>query len=182
MSLMGLLPEYYQNSSEVAEIQTAFSYWTELLKAAHDEVIAQANIETATWGLFLWEKQYGLKADASASDDARREAIMAKMRGQGPTTKDMIKVVAESFTNGEVDVTEYSDEYRFEITFIGAYGIPANISSLSEAIDRIKPAHLAYTYIYTFITWSEVEIYNLTWDAWEALNLTWEQFEVYEGS
>ena len=74
----------------------------------------------------------------------------------------MIQNVAESFSNGAVDVLEYPAEYRFEIKFTGTLGIPPNLDDLSAALEEIKPAHLAYDYIILYRTWGELE--EKTWD------------------
>jgi uncharacterized protein YmfQ (DUF2313 family) len=142
--------------------------------------LLQLNVETATWGLDLWEKAYGIKTDVSKSYAFRRARIESKMRSQGVTTVAMIKNVAESFSNGEVDVIEHPEEYRFEIKFIGTLGIPPNMDDLTGAIKEIKPAHLDFAYVYTFITWDKVEAYHHTWDEWDAKNLTWDEFETYK--
>ena len=49
-------------------------------------------------------------------------------------TKAMIQNVAESFSNGAVDILEYSSEYRFEIKFTGTLGIPPNMEDLTATI------------------------------------------------
>lgn len=162
MSLMDLLPINYANSTEVNELQNAFDV---LLSAAHldkDDFLAQSQLQSATWGLSMWETAYGIAVDILKSYDDRRSAIMSKMRSTGTTTTDMIKNVAESFSNGLVDILEYPSEYRFEVKFTGTLGIPPNMSDLTVAIDEIKPAHLAYAYVYIYRTHAQLTSYTHT--------------------
>ncbi|MFZ7103369.1 MAG: putative phage tail protein [Peptococcaceae bacterium] len=144
---MDLLSPNFADSPEVVELQGAFNTQVEAIAAVKDDLFNQLDIATTTWGLTYWEKVYGLKSDVSKPYDYRRTRIMSKMRGQGSTTKAMIQNVAESFSNGQVDVLVYPNEYRFEIKFTGTLGIPPNMENLTAAIEEIKPAHLAYNYV-----------------------------------
>lgn len=69
----------------------------------------------------------------------------AKRRGQGTTTKELIKLMASSFTGGEVDVREPKGQYLVEIEFIGTWGVPPNVDDLGESIREVLPAHLDLT-------------------------------------
>ncbi len=148
--LIDLLPEFYRESAQVVDLQGAFQHWTDAAQAARDDLMAQMNVATATWGLVTWEKALGLTTDAAKSNEYRRTRIMSKLRGQGTTTKAMIENVAESFSNGDVTIIEYSAESRFEVKFVGTLGIPPNMDDLTAAIEEIKPAHLAYSYVYVY--------------------------------
>lgn len=176
MGLMELLPDYYRESAQVAELQGALQHWTDALQAARDDLFLQMNVATATWGLVTWETALRLTTDAAKPNEYRRTRIMSKLRGQGTTTKAMIENVAESFSNGEVVILEYNDESRFEVKFVGTLGIPPNMDDLTAAINEIKPAHLAYTYVYVYRTWDMVSSY--TWEQLAAK--TWD--EVREGA
>ena len=159
-NLIDLLPECYKNSAQVIELQTAFQHWTDALQGARDDLLAQMNVASATWGLVTWEKALGLTTDATKPNEYRRTRIMSKLRGQGTTTKVMIENVAESFSNGEVAIIEYNSDSRFEIKFVGTLGIPPNMDDLTAAIEEIKPAHLAYTYIYVYRTHAQLTPYT----------------------
>ena len=152
MSLIDLLPNYYAGSSQVVELQGAYEKWTDALLAAKTDLFEQMNVATATWGLTVWESALGLETDVSKSSAFRRERIMSKLRGAGTTTTQMIKNVAESFSNGEVTIIEYNSEYKFEVKFTGTIGMPPNMDDLTTAIEEIKPAHLAYSYVYIYNT------------------------------
>lgn len=179
MGLMELLPAYYKNSAQVIELQSSFEHWTEFLNFARDDMFLQLNIDTATWGLELWEKYLGLEIDVSKSREFRRERIKAKIRGTGTVTKQMIENVAKSYSNGEVNVIEDTAGYSFNVKFVGTKGIPENMADLKLTIEEIKPAHLAFTFEYTWMTWDEFDGYNKVFDQWDTLNLTWDELETY---
>lgn len=173
--LMKYLPEDYQKSAEVIEIQEGIGgVWLEI-KTDIEELKAQLDIETATWGLVFWEMDYGIETDLSKDYGARRSMIKAKRRGTGTTTVAMIKNTAESFVNGEVDIEEHNEEYYFNVIMVGITGIPPNLEDLKKAIEEIKPAHLDYTIIIKYNTWGMVEDSGMTWA--EAEERTWAEMK-----
>lgn len=145
-----------------------------------DETIDECFVNTASTLLSRYEEIYGIQVDVNKSDEFRRERIRAKIRGIGTVTKQMIIDTAASYSNGKVEVVEDPANYSFKIKFVGVRGIPANMADLTLTIEEIKPAHLAFTFEYTYITWNEFDSYNKTFDTWDALNLTWDEFEVYK--
>lgn len=145
MTLREMLPQNYQHSDEITETQQAVNAQVEKLRAEKDDLLLQLNIETATWGLGLWEKAYGLETDPSKSYAFRRAQIESKMRSLGVTTVEMIRNVAESFSDDNVSVIEFPSEYSFLIKFKGT---PPNFDDLTNTIEEIKPAHLAWNFIY----------------------------------
>jgi len=73
-----------------------------------EQVREQREIGKATFSLSRWERDLGITPPAGQPDEERRSVILAKLRGIGTVTRDMIKTVAESFVNGEVEVIEYA--------------------------------------------------------------------------
>ena len=122
--------------------------------------------------------EFGSRVDPAKPTQWRREQILAKIRGTGTVTKEMIKNTAEAFSGGEVDVIEYPEEYRFVVKFIGVRGIPPNMAGFIEALEQIKPAHLAYDFEYTYVTWGMLS--SQTWS--EIGTMTWDELKAYEGA
>ena len=145
--LIEYLPEFYAGSPYVTELQGAFTGRASAVEAAKNDLFAQFVLETATWGLPIWEQAYGLEADVTKPLPYRRSRVRSKMRSAATTTPAMIRNVAESFSNGQVEVIEYPGEYRFEVKFVGTMGVPPNMKDLSAALDDLRPAHLAYDYV-----------------------------------
>ena len=181
LGLMSYLPYYWKDIKEMIELQEVLGLEVKDLQAKLKDLFSQCFIETATWGLDLWEKELGLKTNYKNSYTHRREMIKAKCRSAGTTTKEMIENVARAFSNGEVEVIEYNKEYYFSIKFVGTKGIPSNMNGLKHTLNEIKPAHLGIEYIFTQMTWDEFDNYNKTWNMWDSLNLTWDEFNVYNG-
>ncbi|EOV9528851.1 putative phage tail protein [Bacillus cytotoxicus] len=144
-----------------------------------EDVRAQFDIETATWSILDWEEEFGITSDNNKPLDQRRSVIKSKMRSTGATRLRLIKKVAESFQYGEVAVKQDIPNYTIILTFVGKFGIPPNIDDITLALREIIPTHLDVKYIFTYLTWNELDSYNLTQDQLDELNLTWDELETY---
>jgi len=121
------------------------------------DLINQKFISTATWNLSDYESDLGIPIVETDSYDIRRTRILAKLRGYGTITKEMIQNVAESFENGEVDIIPDYANYSFTVKLVCLLGIPPNIDDLMNAIEEIKPAHMAVIYLYSYLLINEVD-------------------------
>ena len=91
MSIVDLLPLRFKNSEEVAEFENAVDRFVSKAETEKDSFFNQLNVDTATWGLELWEKEYGLETDIAKTFSDRRSRIKSKMRGTGTSTKKLIQ-------------------------------------------------------------------------------------------
>lgn len=142
------------------------------------DLINQCFIDTATWGLNLWEEEFGIATNLSTSYEQRREILKAKKRGQGTTTKAMLKNAAQAFSGGECNIIEHNEEYYFVIQFVGVKGIPRNLQAFKNMLEDIKPAHLGYTFMYTYTNWDYLDSKNLSYNTAETS--TWDALEIYD--
>lgn len=140
------------------------------------DLIDQCFVQTATWGLLRFEEVYGIATNFSLSHEQRREIILAKMRGQGTATVEMIRNAAIAFSGGQVEVIEDNAHYRFIVRFVGQYGIPRNMQAFKEMLEEIKPAHLGYVFEYRYVIWDEIKPY--VWD--ELKPYTWDGLRINE--
>lgn len=170
--LIKYFPEYYQKSGVVENIcqgqEEGLNELAENVTNAQDQLFP----DTATTLLSRWERIYGIIPDESKPIDERRSYLMSKMRGQGTCTEELIKNVAESFANGEVELIEDYSNYNFKIKFISSKGAPPNLDDLTAAIEEIKPAHLNFEYLYIYNTWAMIEDESMTWT--QASAYTWD--------
>lgn len=178
MKLIDRLPLFYNDSIEVIDLQASLENEILEIEKKMKELTSNLFVITSK-NISEWENFVGIKSNVTKNIDFRKTNVIAKIRGQGTTTKELIENVAISFSNGEVEVMEDSPNYSFKIKFIGTKGIPPNMEDLILTIEEIKPAHLDFTFEYTYLTWDEYENYNKTADEWDALNLTWDEFEKY---
>lgn len=171
-----LVPEYHlacEQSKALIETLTGASLEA---KAALEDVMNQFFVETATWGLALWEQQVGIQTDSSLSQESRRAAIKQKLVASGNTTAEMVRQLAESITGYEARVIVNQD-YSFSLEFLGEKDELADIDveELRSVVEQIKPAHLRF--VISGITWRDVESVGLTWQYFEDNQMTWAEFE-----
>ena len=124
------------------------------------------------------EEDVGLVPDTSADIETRRGRVLSKLRGTGTVTKTMMKNVAASFVNGDIEIIEYPSEYCFAVKFTSKTGVPYNIADIQAMIEEIKPAHLAVEYIFTYRLWQDVLDEIQIWTT--AKNYSWEWMLTFE--
>jgi len=164
-------PPFLAEIRELKAIYETEGYAVGLLEHELSDLLDQCFISTATWGLTRSEEVYGLVTNMALSYEQRREILVAKLRGQGTTTAQMIQETAETFSGGEIQVIEDNPNYHFIVRFIGVKGIPRNMNAFIAMLEDIKPAHLSYSFEYRYTTWGELinrswtSVSGFTWDS-----------------
>ena len=90
------VPEYHYASEQSKALIDMLEDASLEAKAALEDVMAQFFVDTATWGLTLWEQQVGIETDNSLPLATRRAAIRQKLVASGNTTSEMIRGLAEA--------------------------------------------------------------------------------------
>lgn len=197
-------PKMYEEFVESVAIIETEADEIEILHGRIADVLAQFNIETATWGLVAYERDIGIPPQDGSTFESleenglffsdiehdtweslitkyppdinqRRETIKAKLRGVGTATPQLIKSVAESYSNGEVEVIEKNLLGIVVIRFIGEYGVPAKITEIQRLLREIIPAHLSIEYEYKYVTYAQSKATYPTYDDLKATGFTYEQ-------
>ena len=127
------------------------------LETAIDDLEKQLNIDTATWALEIYEKDLGIKTDLSKPLSDRRSVIKSKERGTGKVDAEMLETVADSYVNGDANVTFNGS---IQLAFTSILGVPPNMDDLERVLDDLKPAHLAIFYHYLYRRHSELTDYT----------------------
>ncbi|MCD3234261.1 YmfQ family protein [Clostridium botulinum D/C] len=146
MNLKNYVPFFISKIITLDAIYTAQDKEFSKLNFNIEDLKKQFFINTATWGLTLWEEFLGIDTDTNKSIGERRSRILAKIRGAGTTTKQLIKEISQSYADN-VDVIENTSNYSFKINLENTNkGFPYNLDSLYSTIQEIKPAHLNVDY------------------------------------
>lgn len=169
VDLTKYIPDYIYNCPHTQQVFLAQERQLAILNYYISDMIENCFIETATWGLDIWEKEYCIITDTSLSYEARRQTLLARKLGFGTVNEAKIKSIANAY-NCDCEVMPHWDEYYFIIKFIGL-GIPNNLDTFKSIIEQIKPAHLGVKYEFTYETWNEVK--NFT--CWDLKHDTWDQ-------
>ena len=154
---MNNLPVYYRKSKVMNElfrsIELEYARLENEVKLTENQffvILADKNIQNH-------EQDVGVSPDDTANLETRRGRVLSKLRGTGTVTKTMMKNVAASFVNGDIEITEYPSRYMFSVAFTSKQGIPYNLQDIKDMIEEIKPAHLAVEYIFTYRLWEDVK-------------------------
>lgn len=140
-----LLPALYRQTPEDTELQRVLTLMLEQAERDKDFTLEQLFPSTTSgWGLELWERAWGIPVDRTLSDQRRRDRILAKVKGTGTTTLEVIKSIAESFAPYPVEVVEESALYKFVVWYLGTIGEVEHKQDLIDAINELKPAHLQW--------------------------------------
>lgn len=176
--LIEYLPYVYR-SEYVSEVLRVCNNQVEKLFQDIADSEEEYKVSTATYSLPWWARLAGIDDNSELDIDTRRSNVMAAMKVQDIVTLDTVRKIAESYSHGECEVIEISDEYRFKIKFVGTKGIPSRLDEIKKIIKKVKPAHLKFEFEFTYMTWDEMEAHALTWDEWDSKHLTWDEFEKY---
>lgn len=169
--MLSYAPLYYRSSALYNALLASQGSELDLLGENTGEVRDQFFVETATWGLRYWEQEYGLTPRPDLTYGERRSRVKGKLRGVGKVGVELVKAVAEAYSNGEVEVAFDGD---IIITFVSIRGIPTAMEVLKQQLAEIVPAHLTVYYVYTYLTWNEFDLLSaelqesMTWDSLEA--------------
>lgn len=141
--LAELIPERLRKIPELMAVIGAEEPEAQAAYDAAVDFLAQLNVDTATWGLDLWEFEYGIQTDASKSLDARRTALKAKMRGAATTTAAQIRRIVNAYTgNDSCKVTEYPREYLVGVSYTLDLDKQDCVDACRASLREALPAHL----------------------------------------
>jgi hypothetical protein len=156
-TLINKLQAFMRKSKIYKEIFSADS--NQLL--SREEKIAdlklQLSVDTATWGLSIYESDYGIKVNESKPLADRRALIKSRMRGSGTVTSTLLKTVALAFTGGQIDV---GFDGKINITFTDIVGTPPNLQDFKDAIEEIKPAFLDVIYAFLYNQYEDLTAFT----------------------
>lgn len=149
-------PRYYDESKIAKELTHPIDLENERLIQAVKTTKNEFVVNTAIYTLSKYEEEYGLPVNPNVTIEERRSRITARMRSTGTTTKELIKTIVDSWTNGDVNIIEDSANYKITIEFNSVLGIPPNIDDVKLAIREVLPAHLDVEYKFKYNTWAEI--------------------------
>ena len=151
MKLKDYVPFFISNIKEFQSIFNSEQIELDKINVSLQEILNQFFVSTATFSLSDWEEFVGIDKNTSKSIKERRSRILAKLRGQGTTTVEMIRDVCKSYIK-DIEVIEHPKTYSFEINLKSNNGFSSLLEDLYNSIEEIKPAHLGVNYKLTSIT------------------------------
>ncbi|MCX8132028.1 MAG: YmfQ family protein [Clostridia bacterium] len=172
--MLSYVPLYYHTSDFFRGILSVEGQELDSLRKSIDDLMAQFYVDTATWGLEFWDKEYAIKASPAIGIEERRSQIKGKVRGVGTVGSELIKSLGIAYSNGEVDLS--FEGSTLTITFVGIRGIPTALEELKKQLNEVIPAHLVLAFKFTYLTWSEFDLLSAVVQE----SMTWGQLEIYK--
>lgn len=146
--MLNYLPDYERNSKVIDAMFTPIDIEFKNKDISIADLEKQLSIDTATWGLVIYEEETNIKTDLNKSYEDRRAVVKSKSRGNGKVDAKLIKLVADSWVNGNCDI---NFDGKINIKFNSIYGIPGNLEDLKKALEHIKPAYLRIIYHFAYL-------------------------------
>lgn len=135
------LPIYERNSKVFRDIIDVEAEEIDNKALDIEDFIKQLSIDTATWGLDIYEKELGISKDINKSYEERRSVIKSKYRGIGKFDKALLESIANAYTNGK---TKAYFNGKLNILFEDIRDHILNLVDFENTLEEIKPAHLDY--------------------------------------
>lgn len=164
-----MLPKQIRTMTEMADLLNAEQQEIDLFINLATAIEAQLCINTAIYSLNRYERQFALPYHQQSVEE-RRANILAKLNTRSSTTIKAVKELVIIITGTTSEVVEFFSEYRLEIHFISQVGVPLNMQDLIIAMDEMMPAHLAYSFVYRYRIWGELQEHtwgqldSVSWD------------------
>lgn len=136
---------YYRESELMRAIEECMYKGVNYINKRIDRLEQELFVSTAVAAIDRWEKDYGITSNGENSVEIRRANVIAKRRGMGTATPEMIIGIIRSYTDDEVSIIEKPEEYIFEIHLNGKEA-SVTLYNIMAAVEEIKPAHLAMGY------------------------------------
>lgn len=152
MKLINYVEEHIFNEKVFEKIFSSQQAQIDKLNNDLEDLVSQAYICTATWGLQYWEEDLDIRPNESDTITDRRSRCFAKIRGTGNCTIDYIKNIALSYKYGDITIVEDYENYKIKIKFSSDKGVPANIEEFKKTLRTIIPAHLGIEYEFIYNT------------------------------
>nr|WP_304099885.1 putative phage tail protein [Mitsuokella multacida] len=141
------LPEFMRGDPALGQVLAIESKEHERQRLEIRDLLAQAFIDTATWGLGDWERILALKPAPNDSYAQRRNQILLYLQGRQISTINFLERLVKRYlsSDGTNHIVEHNEQNVFHV-FIDS-GKVLYLNDLHDGLDTYKPAHLAYSII-----------------------------------
>jgi hypothetical protein len=158
------VPDFVANIPIMDNIYNAQANKLEEIKSINEDVFNQLFVETATWGLELWERFCGLLVRNDLDYLTRRAKIRAHLASYRSVSKSVIKEIAKDFGFRDVEIIEDYAPYVVKLIFDNSDESKINVTDLIQTLRDMCPAHLDLIYLFVYKSWKDIHDKNMTFD------------------
>ena len=143
------------------------------LEGIFEEIVNNAYIKDMNEeALSRIEKEFKIKSTNDMTLEDRKTFLLSILRGIGVTNVERLKIIAQSYECGDIEVIQNYSSYSIIIKFVSILGIPERLDDLKIAIEKVVPCHLGVSYEFTYCLWKNltqddylwIELKKFTWD------------------
>lgn len=171
-AMINALHRLYRNDPWINQIFSAIGVELEEVEAELDRIYNDEFFDTLSEkAVQRYERDLAITPKFGQTLENRRAIIRAKWIGAGKVTLAQMQEVANSWKNGAIALEFIGG--KIHVKFISPVGVPENLADLQEALENVKPAHLAIYFTFMYLTWGD--LLGSTWG--EAKEKTWKQIK-----
>jgi hypothetical protein len=116
---------------------------------------------TMTWAADILAKQMNMTLATPLTQAEKNSIVEARWKNMGHSNIYLLQNICDSWRNGDIIVTFVGG--KIQITFVGEYGIPSNLTSLYSEISKAAPAHLVLEYLFKYLLIRDIhEVLTIT--------------------
>ena len=105
-------------------------------------------------GCEYYEKLLKITTEEGETLENRRSKIQAKWLSNNHNSINLIRSICSSWNDGEAEA-DFIDG-KIVLQFVKTIGTPANLDSLLQAINEVKPAHIPILTLYRYLIIEEI--------------------------
>lgn len=128
---------------------------------AIEDLLNQCFVDTATWGLDLWDEFLGINTREYSTEE-RRNILKNKLLMQPPFTLSRLYSLLNNVADNVYITEDYAD-YTFEITLLVKDKLKTALNKIIAQIEEVKPAHLDYKLILGYLLDLDINISFSRW-------------------
>lgn len=144
VELAKYLPEFLRQDPEMKAILEVESSEHRVQVEILKDIQKQLFVDTATWGLAFFEKELGLKPNATDNYEQRRNRILIYLQQRKTVNKEFIEELFSRYVSEGSQIVVMEDNPDNTFWVIDTGGRILYPDDLHEAIETYKPAHLRY--------------------------------------
>lgn len=146
VSILKYLPYFLSKDYKFKTTNNACDVEHENIKQYIKDCFNQLFVESATWGLDLWEQFLGLPIDKNNDYKTRRAKILSRMNNRQTVTLEFVNYLINLFVADKTGyAVDYPEKYLLEIM------LPDNrvtdFKALEDILGIYIPAHIGWKYI-----------------------------------
>lgn len=146
VDILKYLPDFLSKDDRFRAVGIADNDEHEKLKAAVADILNQLFVNTATWGLDLWEEFCGLQTNADDAYAQRRARVLDFLNANQVSTLEFITYLVNRYVaDGTGIVEDHPENYSLDIF------LPDNKITSFEDLEKMLriyvPAHIAWRYL-----------------------------------